>query len=442
MKSKSNVLASGIVNKQPARCRLYSPDIHWLPRYGRGARTDSSSHKNPYSAPPTGELVRRIFGRQEDWNDEGLIPLAWAEGRLNPVIEDAIYRKPPDFWKITGPVCCNGCEGEESCKFWGNPLEDRVEKFLEYFVNYSREYPIVWEALDKHLQRGIILLSLLGITGQRPDGYHGKDLRGIIGVQGRTLTRIKKELDLMGILHLRRGRYCFAGRQTNGEKLYVAKKLKCATDLFYARYLKSLTGSVKVEVDIRRASTFKQKEKYDFLPIGISVGRQPPQWFLELLSEFLDLFKHTWTYHFNPRIDCVEDKSWRTSKRFSKNRERLNLVNRSESRENLIREYSKSLGRILELDDRFTEDNAREWLEFCKSMRFEITGNSYKISRRSVFLLDLAEIDMRRTRTLQGGRVVLATAPRERQEKRTWSLGPPLDLSELRETDIRQYLNW
>jgi len=108
--------------------------------------------------------------------------------------------------------------------FHGHPFFGLTRRTLQMQRFQSSE---IWRELDPCLKRGIILFSLFGKSGERPGGYHNKDIRSLLGTSDSTSTsRTRDALICLGILRKQRNRYHFSGDQLKpspGRRLEVSE---------------------------------------------------------------------------------------------------------------------------------------------------------------------------------------------------------------------------
>jgi len=95
--------------------------------------------------------------------------------------------------------------------FYGHPFFGLPRRTVQMQRLQSSK---IWRELDPHLKRGIILFSLFGKSGERPGGYHNKDIKALLGTSDSTSTsRTRDALICLRILRKQRNRYHFSGNQ-------------------------------------------------------------------------------------------------------------------------------------------------------------------------------------------------------------------------------------
>jgi hypothetical protein len=128
----------------------------------------------------------------------------WEAGEIKSGITKEIYKRPPDFRKLSEAIC--GDCPHLDCKRWCmNPLTFGMAGYYRVL-----SAPLMG---NMNLRRAFIILVILSVDKMRPGGYVQADIRKMAGVQGRG-RRIIPELCRIGVLRKRRARYVY-NKETN-----------------------------------------------------------------------------------------------------------------------------------------------------------------------------------------------------------------------------------
>jgi hypothetical protein len=348
-------------------CLFRNPRIEW-PDISGGMK-----RKIPYTRiAPKGAFITAFFS---DWDD----------GILSPEVESEIYKRPPS--RLAERVCQRYCLKSQHCLRWKEIDHNPVLQIMENLRVYD-----LWIACEnRYLRRAILILAFLGKEGMRPGGYTRPDLRRISGLQSSSRSELKGIVDRLTKMGLVR-----ESRRANKLPRFVLKRvpdatIKRARDEYFRSYLFAMLGSAKGDA---RSKKFKRYVKYDRVSPGIIVGVQPPEWFVDLLGDFISLLNSTFNYYSQQiswGAELVMDPIMQrgqlpTKGQLSKPIHKFVLP--AEDRTKLRTTFQGQIEFILDKHLDLTLKDVVEWLDFCRITLSRV--------RTSLFLLEIPEMDLNR----------------------------------------------
>jgi len=338
-------------------CWLYDPDVRWTPAGKPG------HIKNP----PSGKVVAAIF---PNWN-KGILRRdfenVWEyldSMEAGPPI-DGRY---PDFDETCDALCAATCDGK--CKH-----EDIKDTCADELRDRILEPP-VWNVLNQHVRRALVILAIFGQKGMRPGGYHRVDFKRIAGISSNGATdRLLDFLERFGYIEKvrRKPRYKYHivysydfGRK---ERRMILQQLNRELT---RRTCKLVLEKLQKEIPRTHRPFFIEGENYTNIDPGILVGEHPPRFMVEIIGQLSRLLVATVI------DDLLEPHILQ--------RLENDTLNNPEQDEASFMKVCELLSKLLEKCDNLTPKEAKQWEKYRSRA---IAG---KIQRASVILYDIPEI--------------------------------------------------
>lgn len=264
---------------QMRNCALKSQKVKW-PRTGKRGYTRKR---------PTGAVLDAIF---KDWE----------KGELSPEVEGAIGRQYPDYWELSSLVHCRACENLNTCK-------QRPHPFVHDLGWYFSQHGLIWGALSPQVRRAVLVLALLGAGGMRGGGYLRSDIGRIAGTTKKTShSPTERVADRLCELHVLRKvrksgrtRYEYAapsywrkvgqGRVSDRQSDWDHRTLwEEPHRNYFRKHARAVSSSMNHLVERSTGRVTPKGWDVKEVPMGMLVGQQPPEWYQDILKEYLSMF--------------------------------------------------------------------------------------------------------------------------------------------------------
>lgn len=333
-----------------SECLLDYPRVEW-----------PQSTRNP----PSGQLITALFG-DDGWRnfklrDEVSKMIGQASEYLTTTHYLSSWTAP-----LCATLCCKDCPRSDVCETFSaecvrttrgkkdsTAFVLRLDEFLlgqaDPLERRLAPYFHGWTKLKhNNIRRAILILAILGKRGMRKGGYYKHDIAMIAGVHPKSYSSVNNIVDKLGdfgfLKRQRRRtkrprfRYCYTGNW---------KTIQKAADDAARDYVR---GDIIDTITREARGKFVAGNDYSDIGAGIMIGRQPPEFAVEIIQRLSELSIFS-VFHgiIEPRLEA---------------RSMGKMFQNSEWERHYAQKVADEIEQLKSLCNSVSAEDARKWEEF------------------------------------------------------------------------------